>query len=272
MKDELQKQVRLAIFAALKPIARMLLRTGIGYREFNEVAKSAFVDVATKDYGLRGRPTNISRVAVMTGLTRKEVKKIREQIEYGYGSVVAKSTPLGEVLHRWYSDKEFLDEMGRPHLLPFDGDTLSFTNLVKRTGGDIPPGAMRAELKRIGAIRATENGFLEPVKRNVIAEELHERVITGLVRGIGPISSTIAHNTNPAGQADTWVQRTVSTRFVSPEDVGRVRRISRDRLNEFTESIDDLYSAYESIHADQEVNGGKAKVIGIGVFYFEDDG
>ena len=271
MKDELHKQIRLAIFAALKPLARLLLRTGIGFREFNEVAKSAFVDVATKDYGLRGRPTNISRVAVMTGLTRKEVKKIREQIEYGYGSVVARSTPLGEVLHRWYSDKDFLDDMGVPRPLPFDGDSLSFAGIVKKTGGDIPPGAMRTELKRIGAIRTTEEGLLEPVKRNVIVEELHDRVITGLVRGIRPIATTIAHNTNPTWQGDTWVQRTVSTRFVRPEDIGRVRRISRDRLNEFTESIDDLYSAYESIHADQEGTAGSARMIGVGVFYFEDD-
>ena len=81
MEDKIKKQILDAFFVVLRPIAKILLRYGIGFREFAEVAKSAFVDVASSDHGIRGRPTNISRVAVMTGLTRKEVRRIRNQIE-----------------------------------------------------------------------------------------------------------------------------------------------------------------------------------------------
>ncbi|MFQ5549243.1 MAG: DUF6502 family protein, partial [Woeseia sp.] len=70
MQDKIQRQILDALLVAIRPLARALLRVGIGYREFAEISKAAFVDIATKDYGLRGRPTNISRVAVMTGLTR----------------------------------------------------------------------------------------------------------------------------------------------------------------------------------------------------------
>jgi hypothetical protein len=79
MQDTAKNNVLSALLKALRPIARFLMKSGIGYREFAEISKSAFVDVATSDYGLRGRPTNISRVAVMTGLTRKEVKRLREK-------------------------------------------------------------------------------------------------------------------------------------------------------------------------------------------------
>ena len=79
MQDDTQRQIHSVILLVLRPIARLLLRGGIGYREFSEISKTAFVQVATKDYGLRGRPTNISRVAVMTGLTRKEVRRIRDK-------------------------------------------------------------------------------------------------------------------------------------------------------------------------------------------------
>ncbi|MCZ6809330.1 MAG: DUF6502 family protein, partial [Proteobacteria bacterium] len=64
MKDNIQRQILDALLVALRPLARALLRAGIGYREFAEISKTAFVGIATKDYGLRGRPTNISRVAV----------------------------------------------------------------------------------------------------------------------------------------------------------------------------------------------------------------
>jgi len=271
MKDDIQNQIRSAILSALRPIARLLLRTGIGYREFNELAKAAFVSVATSEYGLRGRPTNISRVAVMTGLTRKEIKRIREKDLESEKGITARSTPLGEVLHRWFSDQDFIDEHGKPKAIPFDGDAYSFVDLVKRTGGDIPPGAMRTELRRIGAIQKTEEDLLIPIKRNVIAEELHDRVITGLIRGVRPIAVTIVHNTDQTNAVDPWTQRTVSTQFVRQKDIGRVRRISRDRLNEFTEQMDDLYSAYESFRAGEEDEEDGAKVIGVGVFYFEED-
>ena len=106
MQDKTQRQILAAFLVILRPIARILLRFGIGFREFSEIAKTAFVDVASSDYGLRGRPTNISRVAVMTGLTRKEVKRLRDKIERGEETVVIKATPLSEVLHRWYSDTD----------------------------------------------------------------------------------------------------------------------------------------------------------------------
>ena len=152
MQDNIQRQILDALLVALRPLARALLRAGIGYREFAEISKTAFVGIATKDYGLRGRPTNISRVAVMTGLTRKEVKRIRNKTEAGEASVVIRMPPMTELLHRWYTEDDFVDAHGLPQPLPFDGPGISFSDLVRRYGGDIPPGAMRTELKRIGAV------------------------------------------------------------------------------------------------------------------------
>lgn len=251
----------------------MLLRNGVGFREFNEIAKSAFVDVATQDYGLRGRPTNISRVAVMTGLTRKEVRRIRDKIDSGEGAVVAKSTPLGAVLSSWHTQNQFLDDAGAPRSLPFDGTNPSFTDVVKLAGGDIPPGAMRTELKRIGAVAETETGLLRPLKRHAGAVGTDDLLIEGLTRGMYPLASVVAHNANPSKPSKAWVQRTVSTDSVRSEDTVRLRRITEDRLQEFTEAIDDLYAAYETLHSsDKATEGEKGSTIGVGVFYFEEPG
>jgi hypothetical protein len=160
MQDTSKNVVLSALLKALRPIARFLMQSGIGYREFSEISKSAFVDVATSDYGLRGRPTNISRVAVMTGLTRKEVKRLREKIAAGNQVDMARVIPPAEILSRWHSDRDYLDSTGRPLTLEFDGATPSFAGLVKKYGGDIPAGAMRTELKRVGAVSEDEHGRL----------------------------------------------------------------------------------------------------------------
>ncbi|MEX2124235.1 MAG: DUF6502 family protein [Woeseia sp.] len=268
MQDTIQGRILDALLLALRPIARALLRAGIGYREFDEIAKTAFVDIATRDYGLRGRPTNISRVAVMTGLTRKEVRRLRDKTEAGQGATVIRATPMATILHKWYTENEFLDNSGAPADLKFDGPGVTFSGLVKKYGGDIPPGAMRTELKRINAVEETESGNLKVLKRNVSGLDVHEKLIAGLAHVLYPAAVTIAHNTSQ--KSDTWIQRIVFTESVREADLTRLKRISSDRLVEFTESIDDLFVAYEALH-ESDISADSGRSVGIGVFYFEQD-
>ena len=174
MQEKLKQQVLDAFLLVMRPVVRILLRYGIGYREFVEVAKTAYVDVASTDFGLRGRPTNISRVAVMTGLTRKEVKRLRDKIESGDSRISVKTTPLADVLHHWHAQEEFTDSSGRPVVLPFSGAERSFSSLVKKFGGDIPAGAMRTELARVGAIVESANGELKVIDRVVVPKSDHD--------------------------------------------------------------------------------------------------
>jgi hypothetical protein len=269
MQDDSQRQILDAFFVILRPIAKILLRCGIGYREFAEVAKAAFVDVASSEYGLRGRPTNISRVAVMTGLTRKEVRRLRDKIENGEHSVVVKSTPLCEVLHRWHSESEFLDNEGKPKSLPFSGELGSFSSLVKRFGGDIPPGAMRTELRRVGALEEIDDGSLNVVKRSVSPAGIQDKLIVSLVHGAFPLLSAVAHNVDPDRDAETWPQITAFTQSVRKSDMPRIRRISLDRLTDIAESFDDLFMAYETLH-ESERQAEDQNMVAVGVFYFED--
>jgi len=270
MQNDIQRQILGALLLVLRPIARALLKAGIGYREFAEISKTSFVDVAGKDYGLRGRPTNISRVAVMTGLTRKEVRRIRDKAEVGDEIGLVKLTPMGQVMHRWYTEEQFTSENGTPRILDFNGDDASFSSLVKNFGGDIPPGAMRTELKRIGAVAELESGQLQAISRSVVGIEDHEKLISGLAHVLYPAALTMAHNTTAGTEADSWVHMSASTQSVRTSDLGRIRRVSSDRAAAFVESVDDFLAAYETLY-DTETKGDSSKAVGIGVFYFEED-
>lgn len=269
MQDDIQKQILGAFLVLLRPIARIFLRFGIGFREFSEVAKTAFVDVASSDYGLRGRPTNISRVAVMTGLTRKEVKRLREKLSSNEDRLPVRTTPLCVVLHRWHAEDDFLDPQGRPAKLPFSGGSPSFSELVRRFGGDIPPGAMRTELKRVGAISEDEDGNLRVIRRSVVPAGKHDNLVAALAHSAYPLLATIAHNINTENQEERWAQYTAFTRAVKSTDVRRVRRISSDRLVDVAESFDDLFIAYDSLNEAENVQEQRS-TIAVGVFYFED--
>lgn len=269
MQENDNKAVLSALLRALRPIARFLMKAGIGYREFAEIAKGAFVDVATSDYGLRGRPTNISRVAVMTGLTRKEVKRLRDKISAGSQIVLNRVIPPAEIIERWHSDPDFLDDHDRPLNLAFDGASPSFAQLVRKYGGDIPPGAMRTELKRVGAVTEDEDGVLAVKKRyfRPVEEQMQlERALGQAMYGLG---TNIQHNLGTS-EDKTWVERIAFSQHIREADRSRVRRISNDRASEFVESINDLFSAYETIYADDPVQPEDDSVlVGIGVYYFE---
>ena len=269
MRDEIQQQIICAFLVVLKPVARIMLRYGIGFREFSEIAKTAFVEVASSDYGLRGRPTNISRVAVMTGLTRKEVRRLRDKINDGHQNVVVRHTPMWDILHYWHADSEFLDSAGRPAKLPFSGDKRSFSSLVRRFGGDIPPGAMRTELKRVGAIKVDDGGDLEVLKRYFRPKGDHESLVSLLIHSVYPTIAALSHNTDPNRDGYTWPQRVAFTKAVRKSDVPRLKRIAGDRIVAFTESIDDLFMAYETLN-ESDIKEEDKTTLAVGVFYFED--
>ena len=263
--------VHSALLNALKPLARLLMKAGVGYREFSELSKCAFVDVATNDYGLRGRPTNISRVAVMTGLTRKEVKRIRDKIAGGNEIQTSKVIPPTEIVHQWHSDPDFLDKNGTPKVLSFDGADDSFTALVKRYGGDIPPGAMRTELKRVKAVEENADGSLVVKRRHVAPIDLDQILEASIGRGLFGLAHAVNHNVSVNDvESDGWIQRLAWTSRIRVEDRQRVRRISRDRAEEFVTAVDDLFSAYETIYPDH-IEDTPTSAVGVGVYYFETD-
>jgi hypothetical protein len=247
-----------------------LLKAGIGYREFAEISKTAFVDVAGKDYGLRGRPTNISRVAVMTGLTRKEVRRVRDKMECGEEIEMAKLAPMSQVMHRWFTENDYLAENGAPKVLNFDEGEPTFADLVKKYGGDIPPGAMRTELKRIGVIEELDSGQIKAVSRSVVGIEDHERLLRGLAHVVYPAAVTLNHNISANGSNDAWIHMSAFTQSISKSDLGRVRRICSDKATALIESVDDLLAAYET-PKDSAPSPGEPQAVGVGVFYFEDD-
>jgi len=105
----------------LRPIASLLLQCGMTWREFAEVSKSVFVTVASQDYGLKGRPTNVSRVSILTGVSRKEIARVRALLEQEAEPMPNKTTDATRLLSGWHQDPDFVAPTGEPLVLAPDG-------------------------------------------------------------------------------------------------------------------------------------------------------
>lgn len=279
MRSPAQEKLLNLLYRALKPLVHLLLESGIGHREFSEIAKKAFVDVATKNYGIRGRATNISRVAVMTGLTRKEVKRIRDEDSSTEGvGFKVRSIPGAEVLHRWHTDDEYLDAIGNPKRLLFAKDSTSpggasedFTGLVKKYAGDIPPGALRTELIRSGAV-VIDDGFLRVVRREYSLSAKHELIERAFDLLIPSLLENIAHNVIPSRRrrkdTSTWPDYQVQIRNVPEESLGRVADQARAHMLSSCKTMDDSLYAAAAASRGESSSDSESTVL-IGMYYTE---
>lgn len=267
MQDKNNNKLNKAFLKLLQPLARLFLRFGRGYREYSDLSKAAFVVVASEDYGVHGRPTNVSRIAAMTGLTRKEISRIRDRVNRGEGAVTERATPVQEIMDAWRSNDEFVDEHGQPAVLSLMGEKRSFRSLVKRFAGDIPEGAMRKELQRIGAVEIDGDSvkLLADCPRKYAAEE---DMAAQLRAGPYPLLAAIARNESVFRDENGWPLEAISRASIRKSDVRRVRKLVSVRLRAATTNIADLLDAYAKLH-NGETPDDKLVPVSVGVFYTE---
>lgn len=260
-----RKLLSAALLAAMRPIASMLVRFGVGYREFADVCKWAFVTVATEEFGKGGRPANLSRVAALTGLSRKEVRRVRL---LALDSALPPAQPFNaqaEVLQVWHSDPRFQGPDGAPAPLPLEGGARSFGALVRSCSADLPVDGIRAELRRGGALVERPDGLLELRRRHFVPETPDARLIEGITFGLRTIAATVAHNAGEKPGGTGRFQRLVHNRFIPRSRGPEVEEAMRQRLTEFSEELDDYFAEVGLPNPSPDTC-----VVGVGLYYYED--
>ena len=165
--DDFKSAIVGAASRALRPLARMLLASGLTFREFNALARRVFVSVATEEFGRGGRPTNVSRVSLMTGIARKEVKKLRDELaeQDPPAPALRKTTEATRLLSAWHEMPGYQDAAGVPLAIPRTGPAPSFEALHHEHGGDIPASTLEKDLVRTGAVGVGDDGRLRALTR-----------------------------------------------------------------------------------------------------------
>jgi hypothetical protein len=269
------KQTQNAILAAcrqfIKPVVRFLLKNGIGYREFSRICKITFVEVATNEFGIKNRKTNMSRVAIMTGLSRKQVRNIRdEEVNAELNRTVGTRAPEA-LLAIWHSAPEYLDENGTPIEIPFEAYGPSFRHLASRIGGDLPPRALLNELLRTGAV-VEVNEKLRAVSRSYVPEPHNPEAILIAGEAMRDLMSTLDHNLSCDAANERHLQRRVESQTLPLSQREKFRRLASERgellLHDLNSWLTDRELAAEA--TTQDGIPPLTPRIGIGVYFFDE--
>jgi hypothetical protein len=146
MEENITKAIAAAITNLLRPMVMFLLRNGVPYQTFADIAKRVYVDLATEKFDIPGRKQSKSRVAILTGLSRREVLRVKRLPAQDDLGALDRINRAARVIAGWVRDRRFSDESGQPTDLPFEGGNVSFLQLVKLYSGDAPARAVLDEL------------------------------------------------------------------------------------------------------------------------------
>ncbi len=270
-KQTTQQALEGALRRLLKPLVRILLRNSISYGLFSEVAKRVYVEVATEEFAIPGKAQTTSRVATLTGLTRKEVQRINALPEEESELHSSRYNRAARVVTAWATEAPFVDERGAPRPLPFNDTTgPSFTALVKRASGDITPRTILDELIHVGAVKALPDGHLQLMTRAYIPHGDDVEKITILGTDVADLIATIDHNLRCGEQQRARFQRKVCYDNLPVEVMEALRDTLAGQAQEALERMN-----AEMSRCDRDTNPklkGHGRIrAGLGIYYFEHD-
>jgi hypothetical protein len=251
----------------LRPLVKLLLKSGFTYGDFNSIVSRLFVDVAEVDFVIEGRRQTISRIAAVTGLPRKLVARLRaESLMPDFQKPVVSRNRAALVLTAWLRDEQFLDRKGDPEALNFEGER-SFSELVRKYSGDITPRTIADELMRIdameevdGKLRLTTRGY-QPMTGSVEQIQI-------LGEDTAELITTIDRNLHwPA--SDQIFQQKVMYNNVPVEYLGVFAKLSNRLARRLLEDLDLWLSSHDRDAGSELLGSGRAKV-GMGIYQIEE--
>jgi hypothetical protein len=254
-----------ALRRLLRPLIKLMLVNGVTYPFLSNLLKSLYVEVAREEFLLNGKPQTDSRISLLSGVHRKDVKRLGEE------SRQEQTTPptisLGaKLVAAWTSNPTYLDENGRHLPLPrqaSEGGAQSFESLVSSVSKDIRSRVILDEWLRIGIAHMDEedrvclntdafipeNGYDE--KAYYFGQNLHDHIAAG------------THNL--LGQKPPFLDRSVYYNNLTPESVAELAELSKKLGMQTLVAVNKRAETLQK--ADAEKADAKQR-INFGVYYF----
>lgn len=249
-----------AIEKLLAPLVRMLIAFGIGYPLFIRLLKRIYVRVAAGEFGLQGRDVTVSRISILTGLQRRDIGNIAEQLEKNIGPP-ANISIGARLIGIWTGAKRFADSTGRPlPLARFDGKSgPTFEDLVTSVSSDVRPRAILDEWLRLGIVELDGDDCVRLRGDAFVPRQGFDELAYYYGRNLRDHIAASTHNL--MGDGEPFLERAVYYDRLTPESVAAlskfVREVGVDALMKVNREALRLAEADESnVHATQRMSAG----------------
>lgn len=266
MDAELKNAVR----EILHPLIGHLIEQGGTYPLLSELLKEIYVaQVLQRDRG-RTEVITDSRVSLLTGIHRKDVKRLRAMLskENAPSGLPRGASLAVRVVAEWISAPRYRNARGRPKPLPEYAAVgkPSFEALVKKVKADMRPAVVLDELLRAGV--AKREGDKIRLLRSAYVPELPREKLAFLGANVGDHLRSALHNV--AGKDDAFLERAVYYGLIDAVALQEARPELVKRTERFLQEINQLMMPLNTMAIARATKNGRR--MRLGVYYYEDEG
>jgi len=257
-----------AIQWLLRPLVRALIAQGVTALALYQIIKRVYVEVAEEELTRAGeRPTD-SRINVLTGVHRRDIRSFRENPGSRDADTRRKVTMIATVLGRWLGDPRSTDAEGGALPLPRTSENgPSFDALVEEVSRDIRPRSVLDELTRqelveidadTGLIRLRADAFFGPA-------DLEQRVHF-FAANVGDHIAAAAENL--LADEPRFMERAVFYNRLRSQSVDDIETVARERATDLLVDLNRF--AHQRQDSDLDAPDGTQR-FRFGVYFYRED-
>ena len=220
-----------AFKALFKRLACIAIEAGVTAPVAHRLMKEALVETAEDSFTLDGKRVTDSRISVLTGVHRKDIRTFRDESAAAQATEpVSKPSILSTVIGRWMADPVYSDEGGGPRMLPRQSvDGPSFDALVETVTSDVRPRTLLDELVRKGAATVDKKtDTITLTDTALIGGASLDDGLYFLERNVGDHIAAVAKNMLAPPEETPLVERAVFYNQLTAEDVDVLQNLSRE--------------------------------------------
>lgn len=257
-----------ALIESARPFVRRLLAHGVPAGPVERRLRALFVEVAEKELSPPGRCATDSRISLLTGINRKEVRRIRSTADRAISPRVLPMNRATSLVGRWLADPKATDRAGRPLPIPYLADRgPSFAKLAREVTADLAPRVFLDELVRSGAAELQEGDRVALKSDAYVPRLASDEELQILAEDPAELVETMLRNVLSKG-AERLLQRKVYYDNLGSEAAAAIRAEMRREGERFLRRINQRLARYDR-DRNPKAPGGDRHYAAVGVYFFE---
>lgn len=240
----------LALRRVLRPVVRLMVRYGIRYDEFADVARTAYIESAAKTASDEVTQSSFDQIEWATGINRAQIEHriyaADEPLEPA--PLLSSTRMMAELLHKWHTTPRYLDSDGSPLDLEFDSASgePTFSMLVAEVNVDADPRIILDGLLDSKCVAYFDDNRIKVLTRTLIWAQGGVRSIDYFGVNLSRMIETLEHNLTSTDADRKRLERSVfADRGIPTHLVSEFHAFATERATQFLYDLDDWLAQHE---------------------------
>ncbi|MEO1721604.1 MAG: DUF6502 family protein [Pseudomonadota bacterium] len=253
----------------LRPLVKALIAHGVTVPAVYRILKEVYVEVAETEFSLDEKRITDSRIHLLTGVHRKDIRTIREAGYDDQSSARLRMAAITNLVGRWLADPETTDDRGQPLPLPRQSDSgPSFEALALTASRDTRPRTLLDALVEQKLVRVEDDGTVHLVAEALVGPAELGQKVHFFGQNVGDHIAAATDNLLAEGERPPFMERAVFYNHLTASSVDAIETSARALGAEALSTLNRLAFAQQQLDADDDTATERFR---FGVFFYRED-